>query len=209
MKAYFKSIGWKRPLVMILGNIFLGMGVSIFKLSGTGNDAYNAMVMALADCVGIHYAHFFLIFSGSLFVIQLIFGRSYIGLGTIMNTCFLGYITSFFTGIWNILFEAPETLPMKLITMALGVIVCSFGISMYQTPNLGVSPYDCLSLLMAKKVTKVPYFWWRMLTDGVSALVAFLAGGLIGLGTLSAAFGFGPFIHFFDVHFTEKILKEN
>ena len=148
MKAYFKSIGWKRPIVMILGNIFLGMGVSIFKFSGTGNDAYNAMVMALADCVGIHYAHFFLIFSGSLFIIQLIFGRSYIGLGTIMNTCFLGYITSFFTGIWNILFEAPETLLMKLITMALGVIVCSFGISMYQTPNLGVSPYDCLSLLM-------------------------------------------------------------
>ena len=61
---------------------------------------------------------------------------------------------------------------------------------------------------MAEKVKKVPYFWWRMFTDGLCALVAFLTGGLVGLGTLSAAFGFGPFIHFFDVHFTEKILKE-
>lgn len=205
---YFKSIGWKRPMVMFWGNIFLGMGVSIFKLSGTGNDAYNAMIMALADCVHIHYAHFFLIFSVSLFIIELLFGRSFIGLGTIMNTCFLGYITSFFTGIWDVIFEAPETLLMKLITMALGVIICSFGISMYQTPNLGVSPYDSLSLIMAEKVKKVPYFWWRMFTDGLCALVAFLTGGLVGLGTLSAAFGFGPFIHFFDVHFTEKILKE-
>ena len=39
----------RRILIMLLGNVFLGMGVSIFKFAGLGNDAYNAMMMALSN----------------------------------------------------------------------------------------------------------------------------------------------------------------
>ena len=46
---YFKKIGARRLLIMIMGNVFLGMGISIFKLSGLGNDPFSGMVMALAN----------------------------------------------------------------------------------------------------------------------------------------------------------------
>ena len=49
MGEYVKKIGMRRILIMLLGNVFLGMGVSIFKFAGLGNDAYNAMMMALSD----------------------------------------------------------------------------------------------------------------------------------------------------------------
>ena len=78
---------------------------------------------------------------------------------------------------------------------------------MYQLPDVGVSPYDSLSLIMAKRIKRMPYFWCRMITDGVCALICFVTGGLVGIGTLVAAFGFGPFIQFFNIHFTEKLLK--
>lgn len=52
MGEYVKKIGMRRILIMLLGNVFLGMGVSIFKFAGLGNDAYNAMMMALSDVVG-------------------------------------------------------------------------------------------------------------------------------------------------------------
>ena len=81
MGEYVKKIGMRRILIMLLGNVFLGMGVSIFKFAGLGNDAYNAMMMALSDVVGIPYARFFAIFSVGLFVIELIAGRHFIGLG--------------------------------------------------------------------------------------------------------------------------------
>lgn len=74
MGEYVKKIGMRRILIMLLGNVFLGMGVSIFKFAGLGNDAYNAMMMALSDVVGIPYARFFAIFSVGLFVIELIAG---------------------------------------------------------------------------------------------------------------------------------------
>ena len=99
MGEYVKKIGMRRILIMLLGNVFLGMGVSIFKFAGLGNDAYNAMMMALSDVVGIPYARFFAIFSVGLFVIELIAGRHFIGLGIIINTLFLGYIDTFFVTI--------------------------------------------------------------------------------------------------------------
>ena len=192
---------------MILGNIFLGMGVSIFKLAGLGDDAFNAMVMALSEIVGIQYANFFVIFSVCLFVIQIIFGRKLIGLGTIVNTFFLGYIVTFFNYVWEMFSFTPAGFVQQLLVMFIGVIVCGFGLSMYQTPNLGVSPYDSLALIISERLEKIPYLWCRITTDAICALIAFLAGGLVGIGTLVAAFGIGPFVQFFDTHFTKKILK--
>lgn len=208
IKKYFSEIGLKRVLVMLFGNIFLGMGVSIFKFSGLGNDAFNGMLMALSDVVGIPYARFFVIFSICLFVVEILAGRHFIGIGTIVNTFFLGYIVTFFYTIWNNVFSAPDTLLIRIVIMLIGVVVCSIGISMYQTPNVGVSPYDSLSLIMDKRLDKIPYFWCRMFTDVICAVVCYLAGGLIGIGTLVAAFGFGPFVHFFNKNFTEKILAK-
>ena len=53
LKQYFKRIGAKRMVIMLLGNVFLGMGVSIFKLSEMGTDPFSGMVMALAEVLGI------------------------------------------------------------------------------------------------------------------------------------------------------------
>ena len=44
-------------------------------------------------------------------------------------------------------------------------------------------------------------------TDALCAVLAFLLGGLIGLGTLICAFGLGPFVQFFTRHFSEKVLR--
>lgn len=198
----------KRSLIMILGNIFLGMGVSIFKLAGLGNDAFNAMVMALSECIKISYANFFVIFSLGLFVIELVWGRKLIGFGTIVNTFFLGYIVTFFNMIWENMGLVPGLFIQQLVTMCIGVVVCGFGLSMYQVPDMGVSPYDSLALIIDKKIDKIPYLACRIFTDALCALVAFLAGGLVGIGTLVAAFGIGPFVQFFDTHFTKKMLED-
>ena len=63
---------------------------------------------------------------------------------------------------------------------------------------MGIAPYDALSLIMEER-TPLPYFWCRMITDSVCAVIAFLAGGIVGLGTLVCALGLGPFINFFTI----------
>jgi uncharacterized membrane protein YczE len=204
---YFKKIGWKRFLVMVLGNIFLGMGVSIFKFAGLGNDPFSGMVMALADVAGVQYANLLVVLNVFVFLLELIFGRELIGAGTIVNALFLGYITTFFYNLWLRMFALPQTIGLQIVIMLIGTVVTGFGVSMYQTPNVGISPYDSLSIIMTKRIPKVSYFWNRIFTDAVCALICFLTGGIVGLGTLVSALGLGPVIDFFNVHFTRKLFR--
>ncbi|QSF46278.1 YczE/YyaS/YitT family protein [Paenibacillus tianjinensis] len=208
MKRYLIKVDITRLIIMIIGNVFLGMGISIFKLSGLGNDPFSGMVMALADSSGIVYANFLILLNLVLFVIQGIWGRKLIGAGTFVNAIFLGYIATFFYNIWIDLLGEPQMFWQQVVTVAIGVVVCSFGISLYQTSQVGVAPYDSLSLIMNKRFPKISYFWHRMFTDALCALVCFLAGGIIGLGTLATVFGLGPIIQFFDVNFTKKLLAK-
>lgn len=211
LKNYFKKVGMKRVLMTLIGNVFIGLGIGIFKLSGLGNDPFTAMNMSLAGCVGLEYAHFQVIFNLCLFVIQWFFGREFIGVGTIVNACFLGYIVTFFYNVLYGLTGAPHSFLLQVVVVCIGVVICSFGLSLYQTSDVGVAPYDSLSLITKKFLPKVPYFWHRILDDGLATIVSIaaggIAGGMIGLGTLVSAFGLGPFIHFFNRHFSEKLLR--
>lgn len=205
---YFKRVGSKRLVIMFIGNVVLGIGVSIFKLSGWGNDPFSGMIMALSDQVGIQYGTFLILFNLPLFLIEYFFGKKLIGIGTLINMFLVGYFVSFFYHIWVNYIGVPELVWQKLITVCLGVIVCSLGVSLYQTPNVGVAPYDSLSLILKDRFPKIPYFWLRMSNDGFCAVVCYLTGGIVGLGTLVSAFGLGPIIHFFNVNFTEKLLRK-
>ncbi len=73
MSEWIRKINWKYVVVMLIGNIILGLGIAIFKLSGLGNDPFSGMVMALSDRIGIDYPIFLIIvnhdhiFSGDYF----------------------------------------------------------------------------------------------------------------------------------------------
>ena len=86
------------------------------------------------------------------------------------------------------------------------VLVTALGASLYQTADLGIAPYDYLSLGL-RDYTPCPYCGCRIFTDALSALLCWLLGGLVGLGTLICAFCLGPFIQFFDRTFSQKVLQ--
>ena len=208
MIEWIKNINWKYVIVMCIGNIILGLGIAIFKFSGLGNDPFSGMVMALSDRAGIEYAVFLIMINTIVFIVEFILGRKLIGLGTFVNALLLGYVVTFF---YNLIVSAagePGQLLQRILIVCIGVIVTSFGVSMYQLPKQVVAPYDSMSLIMTERLKKIPYFWNRVVTDAFCALMCWLAGGIVGLGTLVSAFGLGPFVQFFDTHFTSKLLEK-
>lgn len=206
---YFKSIGLKRFIVLFLGNIVLGFGISIFKFAGMGNDPYSASIFGVSDYFGFYFPVYQICFNAAVFIIfEITLGRKYIGPGTIVNMFFLGYFVSFFVWVLNSLFEAPQSFIVQLPVMLIGVVVTCLGISLYQSSEAGVSPYDSVSIIMAERIEKLPYFWARIITDALCALVTFLSGGLLGLGTIVCAFGLGPVTHFFNKTVSEPLMKK-
>ena len=206
MGEYFKNITWKHVLIMCIGNILAGMGIAIFKLSGLGNDPFSGMNMAVSAKIGIAYGNFQVMLNVVLLIIEIVFGRKFIGLGTVVNAVFLGYIVTFFYNIFVGASLEPDRMAERLVILCIGVVICCLGLSMYQMTNAGIAPYDSISLITSERWPKVPYFWHRMSNDAICALVCYLSGGIIGIGTLVTAFGLGPVIHFFNRVFTGKLL---
>ena len=123
LKQYFKRIGAKRMVIMLLGNVFLGMGVSIFKLSEMGTDPFSGMVMALAEVLGIGYPVFLILVNLVLLFVEVKFGREMIGAGTVVNACLLGYIVTFFYTIWVRMFGGVPTIIDEMNAAGLQTVI--------------------------------------------------------------------------------------
>ena len=196
-----------RIVMVLLGVVFLAMGIAIFKLALLGNDPYTGMLFAISDVTGFPYPWLQVVMGVAFFVIQLIWGRHYIGFGTVYNALTIGFIVDFFYKIIFGIFGERTFLPVQLLALGVGMIVCSIGISIYQTADLGVSPYDASSLIMTERQNRLPYFWCRIITDGACAVICFLLGGIVGIGTVVTAFGFGPFVTFFNHLISDPLIR--
>lgn len=200
----YRNFTLRRFLAVTLGNVVLGFGVAALKLSMMGNDPFTAHTMALSEGFGIGLGNYQLMVNIALAVVQFLFGAEYIGLGTIVNMCFLGYIVQFAQIPLEAVFgtAAGHALPYQLVYMAFALAVVAFGLSMYQTANMGVSPFDYLSMGMTDR-WKLPYFVNRVITDGTCVVIILLAvavgfigwdGCHLGIGTIACAFCLGPFV---------------
>ena len=205
MNLLGQKITLRRILGMIAGVVIIGIGIAVFKFSRLGNDSISALNLRLAELVGLPFSIENVLMNLCLFVPQLLWGRRYIGLGTIINSFCIGFIVTFTGDAMTAVFGSADTLPVQLLWVAVAVLVIALGCSLYQTADLGVAPYDALSLVMSEKLKKVPYFWCRIFTDAVCTLIAFLLGGIVGIGTLVCALGLGPFISFFDRHISRRL----
>ena len=156
MGDFLKNINWKHVLIMCIGNVFAGMGIGIFKLAGLGTDPFSGMNMAVADMIGMAYGNFQLIVNIVLLIIEIAFGRRFLGIGTVVNAVCLAYITTFFYNIYTgVLGLELVALPVRLVALCVGVVICCLGLSMYQMPDEGVAPYDSLSLIMTERLSLI------------------------------------------------------
>ena len=197
----------KNIFYCFLGVVTIGLGCALFKQSHCGNDAFTALNITISERTGISLGTVTVLMNCFYLIFPLIWGRKYINIGTILNGVLLGYIVDFFFKLINGICGDPSSFLIQLLWLVPAVIVISLGISLYQTADLGVGPYDYLALGLRDHL-HFPYFACRIFTDSLCALIAFLMGGLIGIGTLLCALCLGPFTQFFDQAVSQKLMPK-
>ncbi|NLC73696.1 MAG: hypothetical protein GX685_00390, partial [Clostridiales bacterium] len=116
---------------VILGTIITGLGEALLRTSGMGNDPFTAFTLATSARLGVGLGNFQLCFNAFLLIIELIFGRKYIGFGSIMNLAVLGYVVQGW--LWVIekivgkSFTSSLSLPVAIVFMLIALIILSFG----------------------------------------------------------------------------------
>ena len=195
----------RRIVVMIIGIFIMSFGLILFKLSLMGNGPSTSMVIAIADKIGVDFGAVMVVANCLFFAAEWMWGKKLIGVGTFVNWLLVGPLASLYErgirSVWNV----PESFMPRLFLMAGGILVLSLAGALYQTSDVGISPYDSLSIIISRKSGR-QYFWCRILTDGISVLIAYLLGGIVGIGTLVCAFGLGPFVQFFSHHIARPLI---
>ena len=104
----------RRVLGMVIGIVIISLGIAIFKQSHLGNDSITALNIRLSELLGISLGVQNICTNLVFLVVEFIWGRKYIGLGTLVNGLGCGFIITFFYDIIAGWFGPAEQLPIQL-----------------------------------------------------------------------------------------------
>ena len=195
---YFNAPNFKKRLIVMLIGVFLmGFFLSFLIKVDLGTDPCTFMNLTISRRLGVLLGTWQLLLNSVLFVFVLIWGRKFIGLGTIANMVFIGYIADFFCFVWDntIPSEYFTDMPSRAVIFVLALFCFIIAVSFYINANMGVSPYDAMPQIISEKVIKkVPSFAVRMLYDFIVIVVGILFGGVPNIGIVLMALFLGPVI---------------
>ena len=178
-----------KPLTLIFlvfGLFLFGLGESLLITSGAGVGPYTVLAQGISNHTGwsIGLSTFVI----SIFVLLIwIPLKQKPGMGTILNA-FIIALTIEFSVFY---LPYPETYPMQILQVVVGVLIIGIGSGSYLIANLGAGPRDGLMIGLQKK-TNLPIYSIRTIIEVSVVIVGWLMGGVVGLGTAIFAFGIGP-----------------
>ena len=142
-----------RRLAMLIAGIgLMGPGIALFKLVLMGNDPHTALMIALGNWLGVDFSVVLFAVNCLWFSVEWRLGKTLIGIGTFVNWFFVGTLASLcekaVLSVWMIS-EGPGP---RLWIMMTGIVTLSLACAFCQTADLGVAPYDALSIKLSRRI---------------------------------------------------------
>ena len=178
-----------KPLTLIFlvfGLFLFGLGESLLITSSAGVGPYTVLAQGISNLLSwsIGLSTFVI----SIFVLLMwIPLKQKPGMGTILNAFIIALTIEF--SVYYLPY--PETYPMQILQVVVGVLIIGIGSGFYLIANLGAGPRDGLMIGLQKK-TNLPIYSIRTIIEVSVVIVGWIMGGVVGLGTAIFAFGVGP-----------------
>ncbi len=187
----------KRLIVMNIGVFLMGLFLSLLIKVDLGTDPCTFMNWTISEKLGILFGTWQLLLNAFLFIIVILFGRKFIGFGTVANMVFIGYIANFFKWLWEKIL--PDYLfteiPYRAVIFAFALLFFIISVSFYINANMGVAPFDAVPQIVSERVLKkVPFAIIRMCYDFLVILIGMIFGGTPNIGIVLMALFLGPII---------------
>lgn len=187
-----------RAVILMIGLTIAHLGVTLFLLSNLGADPFNVFVQgifgkltAVVPGGWLTHGRTHMGISFLIIFVLLAVDRSYIKIGTVLCMVCGGPIIDAFT--WLLGFILPENMPFigRLLMLVLGCVILAFGMTIVIKSDAGTGPNDLVAVVISDKSGK-KFSIVRLVVDGVFALVGFLLGGVLGIGTIVCIALVGP-----------------
>ena len=190
-----------RLVILFIGLTIAHLGVSLFLLADLGSDPFNVLVQGIFRNLQsifrfvthgtVHMTICFLIMAILFFV-----DKTYIKIGTIVCMFCGGPIIDFFTLLLQGVINSGNPIFVRMLTLAAGCVILSFGMTIVMKSDAGVGPNDLVAISISDKLHK-PFGRTRIIVDITFVALGFLLGGAIGIGTIICACLVGPVAEIF------------
>jgi uncharacterized membrane protein YczE len=186
----------RRIIMTVFGVLIAGFSVGMFNFSAFGMDPFQVLSHGIWMHTPLAYGTLYTILNLLMLIFIFFIDRKKIGLGTIINIFLLGYVVQFSSWLFETLIPQPGLI-IKIVFLVIGILIISFGSSLYFIGDLGVSTYDAVALILSeKKVARFQYC--RIGSDLICTIIGLLLGATVGIGTVVTAFFMGPVIELFN-----------
>ncbi|WP_223702593.1 YczE/YyaS/YitT family protein [Sutcliffiella deserti] len=184
-----------RILFYLLGLFILSLGVSLTIKSNLGAGAWDALNVGLSQTIGLTVGSWVFIVGIILIAFNAVLGKrkpDYLAVITIFLVgTFIDFWLIFVMNAW-----VPVDLGIRFVTLLIGIMTLSLGISTYLPSKLPLVPIDNLMVAIQERF-KVSLMTAKTIGEITALIFAFIFKGPIGIGTLIITFGIGPLIQVF------------
>lgn len=176
-----------RQLLLLLGGcVVLGSGVALLLTADLGSDGYSTLINGITIRSGLPF-----------WVANLLVGVMLValaaarhvppGVGTVVQVVLVGVTVTILLDV----LDPPEGLIPRLVLLVAALPVLAVGVATYLGSHTGAGPAEAAALAWDPPVA---FRWSYSVVQGGGALVGWLLGATIGLGTIAAIVLLGPLV---------------
>ncbi|MFF2269224.1 YitT family protein [Cellulosimicrobium cellulans] len=195
-----------RAVWALLGVAVLGLGSAVLLSAHVGVDPFTAANIGASTLLGVDLGVYQLAINAVLLVPVVVWGRRYIGVGTIINMVMTGFFVQWFSALLGPLVPDPPDRLVQTALFVVGIVLFTAGASAYMTAGVGTAPYDAIAPIVVDR-THARYRVVRVVQDLAFVGLAIALGGPVGVGTVMTAFFAGPLIDFFTERVNKPLLR--
>lgn len=181
-----------RMIKLMVGLFLFAVGIVMTINANLGLAPWDVFHQGLSNILNMTLGQAGITAGFVLLIVNLFF-QERIGWGTIGNMLFVGlYIDLLMV---NHLIPIFESIILSLTMMFLGLFIVGCGSYFYIDAGFGAGPRDGLMILITKRTNKSVRFI-RNAIEITVAVIGYLLGGYVGIGTVLIAITTGYFVQF-------------
>lgn len=130
----------KRYLYIFAGVILIGIGIAWMRFADLGTDPFSCMVIGISSILNISFWYAQMGMLGALLLIVVVFKRSLIGIGTLINLVSIGFFSDTFLGFLQTI-SLPSGFVASVVELIIGIVILCIGAALYMNSELGLASY--------------------------------------------------------------------
>lgn len=174
----------RQTLLLVGGCVVLGVGVGMLLAADLGSDGFSTFVNGVSLSTGVEFWIVNIVVGVVLVAMAALRGVRP-GVGTVVQVVLVGVVVSVALDRTS----TPDDLVARALLLAAAFPVLAVGISLYLGSHTGAGPAEAAALAWDPPVA---FKWSYSAVQAGGALLGWLLGATVGIGTLAVILLLGP-----------------